>query len=159
MSFIINGSVRFSGGHGFRAHSILFAVLAIIRIISVVLAGLVDYGSVSVHWSISWILAPAITLLVVYSFYSTFRYFGYERAVGADHFFPEYRTKQFVRKGIFKYSSNSMYTFAMLFLFIIGILCESKAAIYLAGYHYLTAWAHYFCTEKPDIKAIYGEDR
>ena len=93
---------------------------------------------------------------MIYTMYSVFRYFGYERAVGADNFFPEYREKPFVREGIYRYTSNAMYTYGLLIFFPIGIWCASDAALILAVYHYSAGWAHYFCTEKPDMHIIYN---
>ena len=84
------------------------------------------------------------------------RYFGMKRATGADHFDESYRSKPFVKKGIFKYSRNSMYTFGLLLVWVPGILAESRAAILLAAFNHAYVWVHYFCLEKPDIRRIYG---
>jgi hypothetical protein len=145
------------GQNGFRAYSIGFGVIGIARVLSVLLVGIVDYQSLHLNWAILWAIVAIIAVLVFYTFYSVRRYFGYERAVGADHFFQEYREMPFVRKGIFRFTSNAMYTFGMLILPLIGFVCESESALILGVYHYLAGWAHYYCTEKPDIQVIYGD--
>ena len=106
-----------------------------------------------------WVIVPVLTLLVGYTFYSIRKYFGFERAFGADHFFSKYRDMPFVREGIFKYSSNSMYAFGILLLPLIGIAMESELALLAGVYHYITGWLHYYCTEKPDIEIIYGNKK
>ncbi len=63
-----------------------------------------------------------------------------------------------VNKGIFKYSSNSMYTFAFLAFWVIGIAAASWLAIVAAAFSHAYIWIHYFCTEKPDMNLIYGGD-
>jgi len=143
------------GGKGFRIYAVGFAVIAIIRFLSVLLMGFIDAHSITIHWSITWILAPLMAALALYTIYSAMRYFGYDRAIGADHFFTEYREMPFVRKGVFRYTSNAMYAHGLLLFFLPGIWCSSETALILAGYHYIAAWIHYFCTEKTDINLIY----
>ena len=58
-------------------------------------------------------------------------------------------------KGIFKFTNNGMYYFGFLVLYIPALLLFSKAALLAALFNHLYIWAHYFCTEKPDIKVIY----
>jgi len=48
-------------------------------------------------------------------------------AVGIDHFDQSYRTEPFVKEGIFKYSSNSMYAFAFLTLWVFAVAGASWA--------------------------------
>ncbi|MGB6364439.1 MAG: methyltransferase, partial [Thermoanaerobaculia bacterium] len=97
-------------------------------------------------------LAPAI-----YLFYSVKRYFGFERAFGIDHFDASYRTRPFVRKGIFRFTSNGMYIFGFFILWVPGLWFASVAALCVALFNHLYIWVHYFSTELPDIRRIYGE--
>ena len=144
-------------GNGFRAYSIGFGIIAIARVLSVLFVGIADYQSLHLHWAILWTIIPVITLIVLYTLYSVRKYFGYDRTVGGDHFFQKYREMPFVRKGIFQYTSNAMYKFGILILPLMGLVCESESALLLGVYHYLAGWAHYYCTEKPDIGVIYGD--
>ena len=59
-----------------------------------------------------------------------------------------------MKKGICKYTSNSMYSFA--FLTFWAIAGASWAALVVAAFSHLYIWVHYFCTERPDMKLIYG---
>ena len=145
------------GRNGFRVYSIGFAVIGIVRVLSVLLVGIVDYQSLHIHGPILWTIVAVFAVPMLYTFYSILRFFGYERAVGGDHFFHKYREMPFVRKGIFRFTSNAMYAFGLLILPLIGLICESESALTLGVFHYLTGWAHYYCTEKPDIQVIYGD--
>ena len=94
---------------------------------------------------------------MLYTFYSVVRYFGIHRAAGADHFLPEYRNKQFVRKGIYKYFSNAMYLFALFIVWIPGLILGSIIAILLALFNYVYVWVHYYTLERVDFQIIYGD--
>ena len=63
-----------------------------------------------------------------------------------------------VNKGIFKYTSNAMYIYGLLALWIPGILLQSKAALLMAFFHHIYIWVHYYFTELPDMKMIYQND-
>jgi protein-S-isoprenylcysteine O-methyltransferase Ste14 len=88
--------------------------------------------------------------------YSIARYFGFERAFGIDHFDTSYRGKPLVKKGIFRYTSNGMYVFGLLILWIPGVLFSSLTALAAALFSHIYIWVHYFCTEKPDMNFIYA---
>ena len=79
------------------------------------------------------------------------------RATGIDHFDPSYKDKPFERRGIFKWTPNAMYTFAIALFFGFAISAGSKAMFVFATYTYIGVWLHYFCTEKPDFAVIYGD--
>ena len=51
-----------------------------------------------------------------------------------------------------------MYTFGFLILWILGLVCLSQAALMAALFNHLYIWVHYYCTELPDIYAIYGKE-
>ena len=93
---------------------------------------------------------------VMYLGYSVLKYFGIDRALGRDHFQPRiYRDMPFVKKGIFQWSSNSMYLFGFLLLWVPGLLLLSKAGLLSALFSHLYIWVHYYFTEYPDMKFIY----
>jgi hypothetical protein len=94
--------------------------------------------------------------MFLYLMYCVGRYFGFERAMGKDHFDPSYSEKPFVREGIFHYSSNAMYRFGFLGLWIPGLLAASEPALVAALFSHLYIWVHFYCTELPDIRRIYG---
>ena len=78
------------------------------------------------------------------------------RATGIDHFDPNYRDMPFEKRGIFKWSSNAMYAFAIPVFFGFAFSSGSKAMFIFAAYSFIGVWLHYFCTEKEDFKVIYG---
>ncbi len=72
------------------------------------------------------------------NFYSIRKYFGFDRAIGIDHFYPEkFKKEKMVNQGIFKYTANGMYVFGLLILWIPGILYQSKAALLIALFNHL----------------------
>ena len=50
-----------------------------------------------------------------------------------------------------------MYKFVFLLLWIPGILFQSKAALIAALFQHIYIWIHYYFTELPDMKFIYGK--
>ena len=108
--------------------------------------------------NLSYFICLILLIPGVYGQYSVFKYFGINRAFGIDHFKPEkYKNKRFVKKGIFKYTPNGMYKFVFLLLWIPGILFQSKAALIAALFQHIYIWIHYYFTELPDMKFIYGK--
>ena len=81
-----------------------------------------------------------------------FEIISYDRTVLADE-----TNKYLIKKGIFKYTKNSMYVFGLLILFVPGLIFASKAALLLAAFNYGYAWMHYFTLELPDIRQIYSK--
>ena len=147
------------GDMAFGAWGVGFMILFIGRPLTVLALGISNRGSLSIPL---WLNIPLIAVclaVTVYMAYSFVKYFGVERALGMDHFDPQaFRGQPLVREGIFAWSSNAMYTFAFLALWLIGLIFQSKAALLATGFNHLFVWAHYFFTESPDMQAIYGED-
>ena len=140
---------------GFKVYVIIFFILAILRLSSIGLC-FADYGSWFTPGWMAWIVAILIFVPFVYTIYSIKKYFGFLRATGKDHFDPSYKNIPFEKRGIFKWSSNAMYTFAVAVFFGFAISAGSKAMFVFAAYSYIGTWLHYFCTEKEDFKVIYG---
>ena len=98
----------------------------------------------------------ALMIPAVYAGYSVGRYFGIDRALGGDHFRQRYREMPMVREGAFAWSSNAMYAFVFLGLWGIALITGSLAALSAALFQHAYIWVHYYCTEEPDMKLIYG---
>jgi hypothetical protein len=146
------------GERAFRIWAIGFMVLFLSRPITILGLGAADRGSQPIPLWLNIPLIVACILICLYMAYSFVKFFGVKRALGMDHFDPDlYRDLPFVREGIFKWSSNAMYTYAFLALWLIGLIFQSRAALLGALFNHLFIWAHYFFTELPDIKSIYGE--
>ena len=142
---------------GFKGYVILFFILIISRLSAIVLC-FVDYGSLyKPNWFV-WILAFIIFIPGIYTMYSVKRYFGFLRAAGADHFDPKYRDIPFEKRGIFKWTPNAMYFFAIGIPFGFAVATGSQSMFVVSIYTYISIWLHYFCTEKEDFKVIYGSN-
>jgi protein-S-isoprenylcysteine O-methyltransferase Ste14 len=147
------------GERAFSIWSVGFMILFIARPVTILGLAAANRGTLSVPLWLTGIFSLLIFALGVYLFYSVIKYFGMERALGIDHFEPEvYRNKPFVKQGIFKWSSNSMYLFGLMLLWIPGLLFLSKAALLAALFNHLYIWVHYYFTEEPDMRFIYQLD-
>ncbi len=143
------------GQNGFVYYSAGFAFLATIRILLVVVLAISNQNSLHVNQLLLYFLAGIIAIPVLYLLYSVRKYFTFRRALGIDHFDPSYRNKPLVKGGIYRFTRNGMYIFGLLILWIPGLLYASQAALLAALFNHIYIWAHYYATEKPDMKRIY----
>ena len=100
-------------------------------------------------------LGVILLIPVVYTIWSIYKYFGFVRGMGGDHFRKRYREMPLVNEGAFQWCGNAMYTFAPLLLWAIAYILGSQAALTVALFEHAYVWVHYYCTEKPDMKIIY----
>ena len=142
---------------GFKGYVIFFFILIISRLSMFVLCFL-DYGSLYTPGWFAWSLAIPIFIMGAYTMYSVKKYFGFLRAAGADHFDSKYRNMPFEKRGIFRWTPNAMYVFAIGIPFGFAIATGSQSMFIIAIYTYISIWLHYFCTEKEDFKVIYGNN-
>ena len=140
---------------GFKGYVVLFFILIISRLSAIVLC-FVDYGSLYKPDWLAWILALILFIPGAYTMYSVKKYFGFLRAAGADHFGQNYRDLPFENRGIFKWTPNAMYIFAIGIPFSFAVATGSQSMFVVAIYTYISIWLHYFCTEKPDFAVIYN---
>ena len=150
---------RSLGPRGFRVYAVGFALLSFARLFTLTTTAVADQGSLDTNRGLLNALAVVLALPIFYTFYSVGRYFSYRRALGIDHFDPAYRTKPFVRQGIFRFTRNGMYTFGLMVVWLPGLIWASKAALLSAAFSHLYIWVHYYCTELPDMRRIYGAAR
>lgn len=144
------------GANGFKLYKLGFAILIISRLVTIVLLAISSAGNLEVNAVFAYSIAGFLFLPAAYLFYSVKKYFGMDRAFGIDHFQPEeMKNTSFVKKGIFKYTSNGMYVYGFLLLYIPGLLFLSKEALVVALFNHIYIWVHYYFTELPDIKVIY----
>lgn len=137
--------------------AILFLPLLVARPLSLLALSLADLDSMDLSRPLAVGLGLLLLLPTFYTFYSVAHYFGLARALGGDHFRLAYRRMPLVRKGAFRWSSNAMYAFVFLGLWSIALLTGSLAALSLALFQHAFIWAHYYCTEKPDMALMYPE--
>lgn len=150
------GLTRVLGGHAFQAFAVGFALIGLSRVLTVFVLAFANQDSLTFDPLWMKVAACAAVLPALYLFYSVKRYFSFRRAFGADHFDPAYRTMPFERRGIFRFSSNAMYVFGFLLLWVPGLWWNSSAALAIALFNHIYIWVHYFATELPDIRRIYG---
>ena len=147
----ISNSIRLKG------YLRIFFILIISRLSALVLCFL-DYGSLYKPGLIAWTLSIIVFIPGLYTMYSVKKYFGFFRAAGADHFDPKYRDMPFEKRGMFKWSSNAMYTYAIAIPLGFAIATGSQSMFIVSIYTYISIWLHYFCTEREDFKVIYGNN-
>lgn len=141
---------------GFRGYLVLFFVLFGGRFISLLILAWMDYDSLQLKTLPRAMVTIILTMLGAYAMYSVKRYFGMARAAGADHFDSRYRNMPFVREGIFRFTSNGMYTVAFLLFWAIAVGFNSTAALTIAAFSHAYIWVHFYATEKPDMDYLYG---
>ena len=149
---------NYFGEKGFTLFKAGFALFMLSRILSIIALAVSNRMTLSLDPILTYALSAILFIPAAYLFYSVAKYFGIDRAVGKDHFDPaEAKAASFVRQGIFKYTANGMYKYGVLILWIPGILLQSQAAIAVALFSHVYIWVHYYFTELPDIRVIYGE--
>ena len=146
------------GDKAFLVYKVFFTILFIGRPVTLILLGISNANTLNLNPAISYAVAVILFIPFAYTMYSVAHYFGMDRAYGIDHFDPSiYKDKSFVKQGMFKYTDNAMYTFGFLGLWAIGFAFLSKAVLLAAAFNHLYIWVHFYFTELPDIKFIYGD--
>jgi len=146
------------GDKAFSIFKIIFTILFVGRPVTLILLGISNANTLNIDPTLAYGLAGLSFILFAYTMYSVLHYFGLDRAYGEDHFKPAlYRTRPFVRQGMFKYTDNAMYKFAFLVLWAIALAFLSKGALLVAAFSHAYIWVHYYFTELPDIRRIYGD--
>ena len=148
---------RYFGARAFPLFQAFFFPGLAARPISILALAIADRDSVQTQAWILDVIAFIMIPFLIYLFYSIRRYFGIERAAGADHFLREYRTKSLVKDGIYRYIPNAMYAVGFFILWIPALLLASRAALVVAAFQHAFIWAHFHFTEKLDMRLIYGE--
>lgn len=147
------------GKSAFSIYKVGFAILILSRPITITLLALSNAETFNFDSFSTYTFSLLLFIPSAYLFYSVKRYFGINRAFGEDHFkIEKYRNQSLIKKGIFKYTSNGMYVYGFLILYVPGILLHSKAAILIAIFNHLYIWVHYYFTEQPDMNTIYKTD-
>ncbi len=147
---------RWFGDWDLTIYGLFFIPLVLARPIVVLILGIADFGSLSWGFWGPILIGFLLLLPSLYTIWSVFRYFGFQRALGGDHFRKRFQEMPLVDEGVFRWCSNAMYALGLLLLWSIGFFTRSTAAIGLAFFQHAYVWVHYFCTEKPDMKKIYN---
>ena len=145
---------RYGVTKSFKMYTIGFSILFGSRLISIIIVALSNQNSLLINPLFTYLLVAIISPLVIYLFYSVKKYFTIERAYGIDHFDKNYN-KPYEKRGIFRFTDNGMYVFGLMILYLPGLLLFSSAALTAAVFNHIYIWVHYYCTERPDMIAIY----
>jgi protein-S-isoprenylcysteine O-methyltransferase Ste14 len=148
---------RWLGHRAFAVYALLFFLLIVSRPLFITFLAIANKDTIPINHTVSVILVTFLAAPSIYLMYSIARYFGFKRAFGIDHFDSSYKGKPLVKKGIFRYTSNGMYVFGLLILWMPGVLFSSLTALAGALFSHIYIWVHYSCTEKPDMGFIYGQ--
>lgn len=140
---------------GFLTYAAAFSILGTGRLVAVFSLAISNRGTVAIPPAALRTTAAVLSIPALYLFYSVRRYFGFKRAFGIDHFDESYRSLPLVNEGIFRFTSNGMYVFGFLILWIPGLWYASSAALLAALFSHLYIWVHYYSTELPDMRRIY----
>ncbi len=144
------------GKQAFIIWALFFVILLILRLLFVITLGYSNRGTWNINPALGWGLTIIILIPAIYTFYSIKKYFTFKRGLGIDHFDPAYRQLGLVREGIYRYSSNAMYVFAAMMVWIPALVFASKAALVSAFFNHAYLWVHYYTLELPDMKRIYS---
>jgi len=147
---------RYGVKKSFKFYKIGFAILFVSRLISIIILAVSNKDSLFINSYLIYLFAALISPLVIYLFYSVKKYFTIDRAFGIDHFDKNYN-EPYVKGGIFRFTENGMYIYGLMILYLPGLLLFSKAALVAALFNHIYIWVHYYCTERPDMKVIYGK--
>lgn len=145
------------GRRSFTVHRVGFVLLGSLRLLAVIPISLSSTHTIQFPFFAHLLLIVATTPFILWGLWSVLFHFGVNRAFGQDHFAAEYRSRTLEQRGIFRYVRNSMYTVVLLALYHPGLLLESRLGLVAAAAHHALVWVHYYCTELPDMREIYGK--
>lgn len=141
---------------GFGGYVVVFFLLFGGRFVALLALAWVDRGSLELSSTPRALLTGLLLVPGVYAMYSVARYFGMQRAAGADHFDARYRVMPLVKQGIFRFTNNGMYLYAFLLFWAVGVGFDSSAALLVAAFSHAYIWVHFYATEKPDMDYLYS---
>jgi protein-S-isoprenylcysteine O-methyltransferase Ste14 len=153
---VLKGPTQLLGNRAFPLYGAIFMVLFALRLVTIIVLAMANRGSLSADPRLLNGLALVVAVPSFYVLYSVGRYFGLRRALGADHFDPAYRGAPLEKRGAFRFVNNAMYVAGLAALYLPGLIWGSAAALLLAAFNHAYVWVHYFTTEKPDMRVIYG---
>ncbi len=141
---------------GYIAYYIDYTMLLTARLSAIALTAVANRDVLVIPEAARWITVLTLAIPVSWLLHSILKYYGFKRLAGADRFETAYRDQSWTRKGIFRIVPKAIYVFGPLVFYIPGFLLASPASLLLALFNHFYLWIHYYCTELPDLKRIYG---
>lgn len=148
---------RLFGERDIERWTMLFLPFLVARPLTVILTGWADTVPIGLPRPMEWGLGALLLALAAVTMHSVFKHFTIRRAVGGDHFRDEIAEMPMVREGMFRFTDNAMYGIVFGGLWGIALLFDSWNALVLALFQHAYIWVHMYCTEKPDMRWIYGD--
>ncbi len=148
-------ATRVLGRAALTVHVVVFMALFGSRPIAIYCLAVANTGTLPGSADVWRIVALVLVPPAAYLFFCVRRDFGFARPTGADHFDPRWR-EPLVRRGIFRWTPNAMYVFGFLPLWSLALWFGSAAATAVAAFSHAYIWVHYICTERPNMRRIYG---
>lgn len=152
------GFTSLFGTRDFTVFCAIFFPLMVARPLLVMAVAWADHGSLALPRWLSLLSGTLLLVPALVTSYSVGRYFGVARAGGGDHFREKYRRMPLVRRGVFQWTPNAMYTLVFFGLWSIAFLLQSHLALVAAVFQHGYIWAHYLGTEKPDMELLYAQE-
>jgi hypothetical protein len=149
---------RIFGSFAFPLYGAIFAAFLVARFVSILILAIASRNTLVVNPEVLRWVAVVVAIPVIYLAYSVARYFTLSRAMGADHFDESYRLMPLETRGIYRFTSNGMYIFGMMALYLPALWYASRPALVAAVFGHVYIWVHFFTTERPDMRRIYGTD-
>jgi len=95
------GLSKLFGENGFKLFKIGFAILMLSRLITIILLAISNAYTLNIDKVFSYFISGVLLIPLLYLFYSIRKYFGFDRAIGIDHFYPDqFKSAQMVNQGI-----------------------------------------------------------
>lgn len=149
---------RWFGARAFSRYRAAFVALILLRPLTLIVLAISNRGTLPIPPALGVAIAVVCFLPGMWLLHSIRRYFTFDRAFGIDHFDPAWRHVPLVREGIFGVVPNAMYVLGFLALWGVACLLRSQAALLVAAFEHLYIQVHYLCTERPDMRVIYGDE-
>ena len=102
------------------------------------------------------LLGVALLIPALLTLHTVVTRFTVKRAAGGDHFRESYLSMPMIREGMFRWSPNSMYSFAFLGLWSSALIAGSWQALVVAFFQHAYVWVHMYTVEAPDMRWLYG---
>jgi protein-S-isoprenylcysteine O-methyltransferase Ste14 len=145
------------GDTGFTVFRIGFLSLAAPRLLLIVPVAQSSPDTLGMPIWLRVTFVVVTTPFIVWGMWSIHAYFGYDRAFGEDHFRPEkYRGTGLVKRGLFRHVRNVGYAVVLLLIYHPALFFDSALGLITAAAHHAMVWTNYFCSERPDMREIYG---
>ena len=147
---------RTFGPRDFDIWRAIFLPLLLARPVTLLITASLDAGSLGGWRAGEILLGVALLIPALLTLHTVVTRFTVKRAAGGDHFRESYLSMPMIREGMFRWSPNSMYSFAFLGLWSIALIAGSWQALVVAFFQHAYIWVNMYTVEAPDMRWLYG---